>query len=290
MSQRNESSRLSDRQRAERGRTLRLLIQLGGIGVLLLLAMSSRAAEPPDAQLAPVLERTEKQVASFLDDFAEVTCTEVVIQEKLRKDGKAEFTEKSSFDLLTMLSIDGESIALDESRLPQGQSQQPVTRRSKRQPHSLLVTNGFSTMLLIFHPYYRQAFEFTRMEDEVEAGGKRLQRIQFRHIKGARSATALLLRDRMYPLDLEGVAWIDPDSGMITKIEAELSGALDDLGLRVFRSEVHYAPVQVKESELWLPTSAIIEVQTPRQHWRNLHTFKDYKQFSVSTDAKVPSK
>lgn len=269
--------------------TLRLALHVCGLVVLLFLAIHSWAADTPPTQLGPVLDRTGKQVATFLDQFGQVTCTEVVLQEKLRQNGKLDFEEQSTFDLLTMLSIDGDGVALDESRLARPQPQQPA-RRPKNSPQnsSLLVTNGFSTLLLVFHPYYQQGFEFSRMEDAMD-GGKHFLRVRFRHIKDARSPTALLLRDRTYPLDLQGVAWIDPESGMIAKIEAELGSNLDDLGLRVFRSEVQYAPVKFKEAALWLPVSAIIEVQTPRQHWRNVHSFTNYRRFSVSTDAKVPS-
>jgi hypothetical protein len=148
------------------------------------------------------------------------------------------------------------------------------------------VTNGFSTFLLVFHPLYQQAFEFSRLAD-VEDGGKRLLKVQFRHVRGMRSPTALVLRGRTYPLDLQGTAWIDPDSGMIARIEAELGSNLEDLGLRVFRSEVRYAPVIISGGPLWLPELATIVVETPRQHWRNIHSFTNYRRFSVSAEAKA---
>jgi hypothetical protein len=33
-----------------------------------------------------------------------------------------------------------------------------------------------------------------------------------------------------------------------------------------------------------------VEVETPRQHWRNLHQFTAYKKFSVSTEEQVIKK
>jgi hypothetical protein len=30
-----------------------------------------------------------------------------------------------------------------------------------------------------------------------------------------------------------------------------------------------------------------VEVETPRQHWRNTHEFSNYKRFSVTTDEQV---
>ncbi len=253
--------------------------------IILSAAFSGWAGQAPSPALAEVLERTGKQVARFLDQFGQITCTELVTQEKLHQNGKLEYREQTAFDLLTMVNITGTDLTLDESRLPQQQTQ------DKNQPEppknsAMLVTNGFSTLFLIFHPFYQQSFQFSRLDDATESG-RSLMRVQFRHIQGTRSPIALLLRGRTYPLDLQGIAWIDPESGVIAKMEAELESNLDDLGLRVFHSEVQYAPAKLKETDLWLPASAIIDVQTPRQHWRNIHQFTNYRRFSVSTEEKT---
>jgi hypothetical protein len=33
---------------------------------------------------------------------------------------------------------------------------------------------------------------------------------------------------------------------------------------------------------MWIPESAMIDLETPRQHWRNLHRFTNYKRFDVN--------
>ena len=40
----------------------------------------------------------------------------------------------------------------------------------------------------------------------------------------------------------------------------------------------------------WFPTEAVVEVETPKQHWRNTHRFLTYKQFSVATEEHVAQK
>ena len=40
----------------------------------------------------------------------------------------------------------------------------------------------------------------------------------------------------------------------------------------------------------WFPAEASVEVETPRQHWRNTHRFVDYKRFSVDTEEPVANK
>jgi hypothetical protein len=103
---------------------------------------------------------------------------------------------------------------------------------------------------------------------------------------------ALVLRGREYPLDLAGTAWIDPSSGAIAKITAGLENGLPDLGLQELQSEVEFAPVSFRNvaEASWFPVVATIDVETPKQHWRNVHRFTDYKRFSVSTEEAVSNK
>jgi hypothetical protein len=151
----------------------------------------------------------------------------------------------------------------------------------------LLMTSGFSTLLLVFHPYYQGSFEYQRLEDDV--AGRRLIRVSFRHVRGTRSTSALRLRGKDYPLDLEGTAWVHPDTWAIEKIEAHLASPLDDLNLRSLRTVVRYAPqhFQTAEDAQWLPVEASIDVETARQHWRNVHKFQNYRRFSVKSESVV---
>jgi hypothetical protein len=146
----------------------------------------------------------------------------------------------------------------------------------------LLRTSGFSTLALIVHPYYEQSFRFSPLDDEV-ASGRRLRLLHFEHIKGAESPTALRLRGRDYPLDLSGIIWLDPDTAAVVRVVALLSEPLEDIGLRSLNCDVQYAPVALPETPgtYWLPETATIELRTPKQHWRNVHTYSNYRKYSV---------
>ena len=112
---------------------------------------------------------------------------------------------------------------MEESRLAQ---KPPGKEKKKKQMDlPLLTTNGFSTLALIFHPYYQGSFEFDRIED-VAVNGKESAQVRFRHIPGTRSTAALFLKGKDYPLDLQGTAWIDLESGKIIKIAAGLMSPL----------------------------------------------------------------
>ncbi len=240
------------------------------------------AAHADDKSLAGLLARTSHQAELFLQQFSEAKCTEKVIQEKLNPNGKVEKSEESTYDYLVILTDSGGELSLSESRLPLHEA------KVDRQKTSLLVSNGFATLFLVFHPYYASSFTFTALDDEA-LDGHRMRMVAFEHIRGTRSPAALALRGREYPLELSGKAWIDPQTGRIAKITASIGNSMEDVGLKTMDSEVDYAPLSALHGaeSYWFPAKAEVEVETPRQHWRNTHVFTDYKLFSVSTEEKV---
>jgi hypothetical protein len=267
--------------------TARLLLEF--FCVMALTAVCAATDVPSissDAQrLNNLLGRAADQTSGFLDQFSDVKCTEQVRQEKLGKDDKIELKEESTYDYLVILTNTGGELNLSESRIPVKDA------KRDRKNTSMLLSNGFATLFLVFHPYYSGAFKFTLLGEEVVAGHT-FAKVSFAHIQGMKSPAALALRGREYPLELSGTAWIDPQTGSIAKIEAGVADTLQDVGLKALSSEIDFAPMPFPDSKqvYWFPTLARVEVETPRQHWRNLHQFSAYKKFSVSTEEQVVKK
>ena len=249
------------------------------------LCFAGTPASPEAQKLDDLLARAANQTSGFLSQFSDVKCTEQVRQEKLGKDDKVELKEDSTYDYLVMLTNTAGDLNLSESRIPLREA------KRDRKNTSMLLSNGFATLFLVFHPYYTGAFKFTLSREEV-VGGRVLEKINFEHVLGMKSPAALALRGREYPLELAGTAWVDPQTGSIAKIEAGIGNTLADVGLKSLSSEVDFAPVPFADSKqvYWFPTQARVEVETPRQHWRNLHQFSAYKRFSVSTEEQVITK
>jgi hypothetical protein len=233
-----------------------------------------------------LLSRVQNQVSGYLEQFSEVKCTEKVNQERLAANGRVEVRRDSTYDYLVILTNAGGEVSLDESRLAIGE-----TAKTDKKNRPLLVSNGFATLFLIFHPYYAESFHFTPGGNDT-LNGHSFQKVSFQHLRGTRSPAALSLRGREYPLELSGTAWIDPQTAMIAKIEMTVGNSMEDVGLKALRSEVTYAPVAFRDLPLtyWFPSQATVEVETQRQHWRNTHFFSDYKRFAVSTEEQVASK
>ena len=161
----------------------------------------------------------------------------------------------------------------------------PTVCETSRGP--LLITNGFSLALLIFHPRYQSSFVFDALPS-AEWNGRPYERIAFEHIRGADSPSALQLQERLIPIAWKGVAWIEPTSGRIARLETELREPLGEVGLQRVNVEVEYGRVEsFNDADVWLPRLARVEAATEHQLWRNEHQFTDYRRFQVETDFRI---
>ena len=251
------------------------------LALILALCGSGWAAEVPGIQ--ELLRNTGRAVESFWSQFSAVNCRELVAQAKLDNSGKVVQHTDSTYDYLVLMRQKEENLVVEESRVA---APQPGGKAVAKTP--LLVTNGFSTFLLIFHPLFQHSYEFSKPVQE-EQGGRSVLRVDFRQIRNARAPSCLRLRGHDYPLEWVGSAWIDTRSWAVVKISAALGSSMEDLGLKSLNAEVTYSPVKFGDGagEQWLPAVATIEASTPLQRWRNTHRFTDYKHFSVDTSTKT---
>jgi hypothetical protein len=247
-------------------------------------AASARTGVPkPDESLQHLLEKVGGGVSLFWRQISGVTCIEDVRQLKLSAKRKVLAQQDSRFDYLALLSLRGDTLSFEESRVLQSNQVKPTTL-------PLLVTNGFSTLEMVFHPRYQANFEYERIGEE-NLDGVSTTKVHFRHVPGTPSTAVLRLRNRDFPLELEGDAWVDPGKGTVVKVTAGLAAPLEDLGLRSLRSDVRYSPVKftsgTESAIYWLPAEATVEVETVKQQWRNVHRFSDYKRFSIEATSSV---
>jgi len=222
------------------------------------------------------LEQARKSVAIFFEQSANVVCAESITQTILGKNGKASYREESRYDYQLQASTASGTLRLSESR--------DARKLPFRDPsRTLLITNGFASLLLVVHPTYEASYEFEPAGEE-NIDGLQLAKIHFQPVPGASSPAAMQLRGKNYPLPLSGTIWINEENGSITRMTAEVGSALSDLGLKRMSSDIHYAQVQFHDPEdfYWMPVSATIDLETPLQHWRNVHRFASYRRFRAT--------
>jgi hypothetical protein len=249
-------------------------------GIPLTVDSSPKATAAPSSPME-VLALARKNVQKFFNQSANVVCEESLTQLVLGKNGKPIYREQSKYDYQLQASSASGSLKLVESR----EAIKPPFRDPAR---TLLVTNGFASLLLIVHPEYETSYQFVPVGEEVQ-DGITLEKFSYKSIPGASSPAALRLRGRNYPLPLSGMIWIEEKSGAITRLTASVDSSLSDLGLKGMSSDIHYALIQFHDPEesYWMPVSATIDLETPLQHWRNIHRFMAYKRFRATIQVEM---
>jgi hypothetical protein len=246
------------------------------------------AAQAPPGEIAPdaspsldVLALARKHVQEYFEKFSDLTCKESVTQLVLNNSGHAIYRENSAYDYQFQANSESGTLKFNETRA----SRNPAFRDPAR---TLLITTGFAGLLLIVHPMYEASYVFEPAGAE-SINGDSYAVIRFTPVPGASSPASLRLRGKNYALPLTGKLWIDTQSGAIIKLEASVDSSLSDLGLAGMRSEIHYALHSFHDpaESIWTAESAVIDLDTPRQHWRNLHHFTDYKRFNVNIHEKI---
>jgi hypothetical protein len=236
------------------------------------------------ARANAAVTHSRKLIDSFFDQTSNVVCTENVSQTIVGKNNKPMYREESAFEYQLQSSSRSGSFKLAESR--------EARKAAFRDPNkTLLITNGFASMLLVLHPNYEASYVFEPLDEET-IEGRTLVKVHFKPVPAAASPAGIQLRGRNYALQLKGDIWIDEDSGAVVKLTSSLDSNLDDLGLHDMRSEIHYSVVQFHEPEeaYWMPASAVIDVETPKQHWRNVHRFTDYRRFRATIQVDLGEK
>jgi hypothetical protein len=226
--------------------------------------------------LEQILDQVGSRVELFWQRFPKVVCTQHLVQSKLDEKGKDVVQERSSYEYTISLGFAGADLAVGEELVPKDQ-----VKHETDEP--LLVSQGFSLLVMIFHPHFRNSFQYF-LESDESLQGKPMHRIRFEQKPGAASPSLLQVHGKDFPIEWQGTAWIDPETLVIGRIQTNLKRSLEDLGLMRLQSEVLYGLVEYEGGQsYWLPQVATVEADSRRQHWRNVHRFTDYKRFTVDT-------
>jgi len=262
-----------------------LALAQGEAGAAALPSSAQTQSEPPAPPsagtadgLQQLLAATQENVEMFVTEYSTLRYEEDLTQEKLKQNEKVAYKQVTIYDSITRMRFEESHLRVDEQRLME-----------KRPPHvesrPLVSTNGFSTLAMVFHPYYEAGFRYTRLQDDVYEG-KQLARVRFDHIQGKPSPMLYQMFNADRPIDLTGVAWIDSSSGQIWRIELDCGSTMNDMGLKTIRVELVYGEVVLREEthSRVLPVTATIDLETPKQHWRNIDQFTDYRKYRVAVN------
>jgi tetratricopeptide (TPR) repeat protein len=230
-----------------------------------------------------VMEMSGERVKELVDSIAQFAATEDLVHEQLDPTGKALTKIDRKFDYSASITEATPGyLRVDEYRNEHyGISDLP----------DRIVTSGFMSLALIFHPDMRENFQIT-CEGLGDWHGQATWIMYFRQRTDRPNRIAdLVVGSNTYPINLKGRAWITANSFQIVRIESELMNPIPSLAVQHQIAE--YGPVhfQKKNIDLWLPQSVDLFFELNRHRYYRRHSFDHYMLFAVnSEDKQLPPK
>jgi tetratricopeptide (TPR) repeat protein len=225
-----------------------------------------------------VIDRSGERMKELVDNITRFAAIESLVHERLDLAGNPTSKETRKFDYVASIN--------DRKA---GFLQTEEYRDSRYGVYDLpdnIVTVGFVTQALIFHPAMRDSFEMT-CEGLGQWHGQPTWLMHFRQRDDKPNRFAdYKIAKQTYPMKLKGRAWIAADNFQIVRIESDLVNPLPLLTVQHQIAE--YGPVHFtkKNVDLWLPQTVDIYLELNRHHYHRRHSFEHYMLFSVDSQDK----
>jgi len=228
-----------------------------------------------------IIEMSGERVKQLVDSIAQFAATEDMLHEQLDPVGNPLTKENRKFDYAASITEEKPGyLQIDEYRnVKYGVADLP----------DRIVTTGFVSLALIFHPDMRDNYAIT-CEGLGDWRGQATWIMHFRQREDRPSRLAdLVVGPNTYSIDLKGRAWITADTYHIVRIESELTKSLPALAVQHQIAE--YGPVhfQKKNIDLWLPQTVDLFFELNKHRYYRKQSFDHYMLFSVKSEENGPT-
>ena len=236
-------------------------------------------------QLSPILDDLGRKILEMVKSFPNTTADEAIHQEKLNRKGAVRGTQDQRFRYLCLVPSDAKEPGFVEYRadssgyeaIPKGLNE------------GFMLTRGFASIPLIFHPAYRTESTF-RYLGRQNVDGRPTYVVAFAQLPGrARLIGSFQTEKDSLTTLSQGLAWIDANTCQIVRIHTDLLAPLPELGLEKATSNMDFNEVRfsrLKES-YWLPKEVTVTLDWNGKLLRNKHEYSGFKIFDVDATEKV---
>jgi tetratricopeptide (TPR) repeat protein len=227
-----------------------------------------------------ILEMSGKRVQELVDNVSQFAATENLLHERLDRFGNPTLKENRKFDYLAGISEYRPGyFTVDEDR---------ILRSSQIDVPDGIVTRGFMSLALIFHPDMRDDFQMT-CEGLSQSKGQATWLMYFRQRDDRPNRFGeFLVGTQPHAVQLKGRAWIAANNFEIVRMESELMKPVGKLSVE--HQIVQYGPVHFNKQnlDLWLPQSVDLYLEINQRRYYRRHSFDDYVLFSVDAQPRLP--
>jgi len=237
------------------------------------------------ALLAGILSATGKNVEEFFQNFPNTSSVEEIHQEKLSHKGKREGYLDQKFNYLC--------VAPDQSWGPGFSEYRASAAGEQGQPRGLqdgfMLTSGFTSASLIFHPAYQAQSTF-RYLGRQQMDGRDAYVLAFAQLPiKSKLYGSFKSGDSQVTTFTQGLAWVDPQTYQILRLRTDLLKPLPEVRLQRQTTDISYAEVHFKDVEggFWLPSDVTVTVGWAGRQLRNEHQYSGFRVFNVATAQKI---
>jgi tetratricopeptide (TPR) repeat protein len=232
-------------------------------------------------ELEVVLKNVGEGVESFFKNFPNTVSLEQIHQERLGKDGKVARALDQDFQYLLLARTDKWGLGIEEHRA----TAQGASTTLGGYNEGLMLTSGFASVSLLFHPAYQNGAGF-RYLGRQSLDGKDLYVIAFaQNPQRARTEERFSTDEGSALILIQGLAWIDPTNFQIVRLRTDLLAPQSKVRLQKQTTEIHFKEVSFKEvaTAFWLPQEVSVTVDWRGRIYRNWHRYSGFKLFNVET-------
>jgi tetratricopeptide (TPR) repeat protein len=228
-----------------------------------------------------ISDGTAKRVEAFIDGVNRISATETLDHEVIDRFGLTAKRETRRYGYVESLSeVKPGMYRVEEYR--------DGTMGLDVFPERL-ASLGLGSMVMIFHPVYRDEYEMT-CEGLTHWHDRKVWQVHFRQRKDKPARMREYnVGKNVYSVGLRGRAWIAADNFQIVSIETDLVAPIPAIKLAAEHISIDYEPVQFrkKHEELWLPQNAELFFDFNGRRIHRRHHFDDYRLFSVDENQKI---
>jgi Tfp pilus assembly protein PilF len=231
--------------------------------------------------LQKVQEEAGKRVRGFVDAVNRITATEGLDHENIGRYGFPSKRESRNYSYVASLQETQPGVyTVEEYR--NGTAGLDIFPDQ-------LATLGLTSLVMIFHPAYRDEYEVTCEGLSRWHSGLAWQ-VHFRQRpdKPAR-LREYRIAHQGFPIWLRGRAWIAVDTFQVVSLETDIVAPVSQIRLKAEHISIEYMPVRFRryDEELWLPQSAEIFLDFNGRRIHRRHHFNNYLLFSVDDKQKI---
>jgi hypothetical protein len=240
--------------------------------------------EPATTQedLPSLLQKLGEHVAASFLTFSNTTSIERVKQERLRSNGTVLFGIERESDYVCLVPAGGANLGVEEYR-SHSKITHPVSADGKGE--TFVLTTGFTSTPLVFHPLNQPESTFRYLGRQHLNGHEELVLAYAQRADATRLTCKFRKGDRSVEARTCGIAWADPGTYRISRMQTNLLHAYPAMRLERVTTDIRFADVrfEYQQASLWLPSEVVVMVKWDGKLSRNSHEYSKFQLFTADS-------